>query len=74
MGKSRWSTSSSTRTTRRGGRSSRVPQCPTARRRLYFPVIDLLKRYSHIDDHDDTRTIRAKLTGQVLTLDAASRT
>jgi tetratricopeptide (TPR) repeat protein len=37
----------------------------------YFPVIDLLKRYSHIADHDDTRTIRAKLTGQVLTLDAA---
>jgi class 3 adenylate cyclase/tetratricopeptide (TPR) repeat protein len=38
---------------------------------LYFPVLDLLKRYSHIEDHDDTRTIRAKLTGQVLTLDAA---
>src|SRR5499426_1286686 len=37
----------------------------------YFPVIDLLKRYSHIDDHDDTRTIRAKLTGQILTLDVA---
>jgi hypothetical protein len=37
----------------------------------YFPVIDLLKRYSHIEDHDDTRTIWAKLTGQVLTLDAA---
>jgi len=37
----------------------------------YFPVIDLLKRYSHIEDHDDIRTIRAKLTGQVLTLDAA---
>jgi class 3 adenylate cyclase/tetratricopeptide (TPR) repeat protein len=37
----------------------------------YFPVIDLLKRYCHIDDHDDTRTVRAKLTGQVLTLDAA---
>jgi class 3 adenylate cyclase/tetratricopeptide (TPR) repeat protein len=35
----------------------------------YFPVIDLLKRYSHVDDGDDTRTIRAKLTGQVLTLD-----
>src|SRR5437667_534987 len=34
----------------------------------YFPVIDLLKRYSHIEDHADTRTIRAKLTGQVLTL------
>jgi tetratricopeptide (TPR) repeat protein len=35
----------------------------------YVPVIDLLKRYSHLDDHDDTRTIRAKVTGQVLTLD-----
>src|SRR5438132_5290913 len=35
----------------------------------YFPVIDLLKRYSHIEDHDDSRTIRAKVTGQVLTLD-----
>ena len=37
----------------------------------YFPVIDLLKRYSHVEEHDDTRTIRAKVTGQVLTLDAA---
>jgi class 3 adenylate cyclase/tetratricopeptide (TPR) repeat protein len=37
----------------------------------YFPVIDLLKRYGHIEDHDDTRTIRAKMTGQVLTLDEA---
>jgi class 3 adenylate cyclase/tetratricopeptide (TPR) repeat protein len=37
----------------------------------YFPVIDLLKRYSHVEDHDDTRTIRAKVTGQVLTLDPA---
>ena len=35
----------------------------------YFPVIDLLKRYSHIEDQDDTRTIRAKVTGQVVTLD-----
>ena len=35
----------------------------------YFPVIDLLKRYAHIEDTDDTRTIRAKVTGQVLTLD-----
>ena len=34
-------------------------------------VIDLLKRYSHVEDRDDIRTIRAKLTGQVLTLDAA---
>jgi predicted ATPase len=31
----------------------------------------LLKRYGHIEDHDDTRTIRSKVTGQVLTLDEA---
>jgi transposase len=37
----------------------------------YFPIIDVLKRYSHIEEHDDTRTIRAKVTGQVLTLDPA---
>jgi predicted ATPase/class 3 adenylate cyclase len=35
----------------------------------YFPVIDLLKRYTHVDDGDDPRTIRAKVTGQILTLD-----
>ena len=32
----------------------------------YFPVIDLLKRYCHVDDGDDARTIRAKVTGQVV--------
>jgi class 3 adenylate cyclase/tetratricopeptide (TPR) repeat protein len=37
----------------------------------YFPVIDLLKRYVHVEDSDDLRTIRAKVTGQVLTLDEA---
>ena len=42
-----------------------------ARRRPTSLCIDLLKRYSHIEEHDDTRTIRAKVTGQVLTLDAA---
>ena len=36
----------------------------------YFPVIDLLKRYAHVDEHEDTRTIRAKVIGHVLTLDA----
>ena len=36
----------------------------------YFPVIDLLKRYCHIEEQDDSRTIRAKVTGQMLTLDA----
>ena len=35
----------------------------------YFPVIDLLKRYVHIEDADEPRTIRARVTGQVLTLD-----
>jgi class 3 adenylate cyclase/tetratricopeptide (TPR) repeat protein len=37
----------------------------------YFPVIDLLKRYCHLDEQDDPRTVRAKVTGQVLTLDEA---
>jgi class 3 adenylate cyclase/tetratricopeptide (TPR) repeat protein len=37
----------------------------------YFPVLDLLKRYAQVEDRDDTRTIRARVTGQVLTLDAA---
>jgi predicted ATPase len=37
----------------------------------YFPVIDLLRRYSHVEEHDEPRTIRAKVTGQVLTLDDA---
>src|SRR5262245_7984955 len=37
----------------------------------YGPVLDLLQRYAHVDDRDDTRTIRAKVTGQVLTLDPA---
>ena len=35
----------------------------------YFPVLDLLRRYAHVDERDDTRTMRAKVTGQLLTLD-----
>jgi class 3 adenylate cyclase/tetratricopeptide (TPR) repeat protein len=35
----------------------------------YFPVIDLLKRYVHAEDQDEPRTIRAKVTGHILTLD-----
>jgi predicted ATPase len=31
--------------------------------------MDLLKRYCQVDDGDDVRTVRAKVTGQVLTLD-----
>jgi class 3 adenylate cyclase len=37
----------------------------------YLPVIALLKAYGQIDDRDDTRSVRAKVTGQVLTLDEA---
>jgi hypothetical protein len=36
----------------------------------YFPVLDLLKGYCHLDERDDPRTVRAQVTGQVLTLDA----
>src|SRR5215470_1631915 len=37
----------------------------------YFPVLDLLRRYCYLEDGDDSRTVRAKVTGQVLTLDPA---
>jgi class 3 adenylate cyclase/tetratricopeptide (TPR) repeat protein len=37
----------------------------------YFPVLDLLRRYCDVDDGDDPRTIRGKVTGQVVTLDPA---
>jgi class 3 adenylate cyclase/tetratricopeptide (TPR) repeat protein len=35
----------------------------------YFPVLGLLRHYCHVEEHDDSRTVRAKVTGQVLTLD-----
>ena len=37
----------------------------------YFPVLDLLRRYCHLEEREDTRTIQAKVTEQVQTLDAA---
>ena len=37
----------------------------------YVPVVDLLKRYLHIKDADDPRTVRASVTGHLLTLDEA---
>jgi len=37
----------------------------------YFPVVDLLKRYMHVEDTDDPRAVRAKVTGQLLTLEEA---
>ena len=37
----------------------------------YFPVLELLRHYGHVEEHDEPRIIRAKITGQVLTLDEA---
>jgi len=37
----------------------------------YLPVIDLLKAYFKIQDRDDQREIREKVTGKLLTLDEA---
>jgi class 3 adenylate cyclase/tetratricopeptide (TPR) repeat protein len=39
----------------------------------YVPVVDLLKRYMHVEDGDEPRTVRAKVTGHLLTLDEALR-
>jgi class 3 adenylate cyclase/DNA-binding winged helix-turn-helix (wHTH) protein/tetratricopeptide (TPR) repeat protein len=35
----------------------------------YFPVVNLLRRYYHLEERDDIRTVRAKVTAQVQTLD-----
>ena len=35
----------------------------------YLPIIDLLKAYCGVDTHDDTRRVREKVTGKLLTLD-----
>src|SRR5215475_220495 len=35
----------------------------------YFPVVELLKRYVHVEDAVEPRTVRARVAGQVLTLD-----
>ena len=39
----------------------------------YLPVVDLLKSYFRIDERDDVRSIRAKATGHLLTLDEGLR-
>jgi predicted ATPase len=39
----------------------------------YLPLIDLLKAYFRIDQLDNARTIRAKVTGHILELDEALR-
>src|SRR6266542_3477849 len=40
----------------------------------YLPVSELLKTYFGIEDHDDQRRIREKVTGKILTLDDTLRT
>ncbi|MDH3446142.1 MAG: AAA family ATPase, partial [Deltaproteobacteria bacterium] len=37
----------------------------------YLPIIDLLKEYFSIDERDEARKIREKVTGKLLTLDKA---
>lgn len=39
----------------------------------YLPVVELLKAYFKIDDRDDPRAIREKITGKLLTLDESLR-
>lgn len=38
-----------------------------------LPLADMLRAYFHIDSRDDPRTVRSKVTGQVLTLDEGLR-
>jgi predicted ATPase len=38
---------------------------------LYFPVRDLLRRYCHLEESADARTIQTKVTAQVQTFDPA---
>jgi class 3 adenylate cyclase len=37
----------------------------------FLPLVDLLRGYFRIDDRDDARSVRAKVTGTLLTLDRA---
>ena len=63
--------SSSIPITHQGGRSSKVRRCRMARRRRISRSSTCSSATATLRTHDDTRTIRAKVTGQVLTLDAA---
>src|SRR5262249_18449460 len=51
-----------------GGEASSVSY---GRATPYLPLIDLLKAYFKIDQLDNTRAVRAKVTGQILELDEA---
>jgi hypothetical protein len=37
----------------------------------YFPILDLLRRYCHLEDTDDARSIHAKVKEHILDLDDA---
>jgi class 3 adenylate cyclase/tetratricopeptide (TPR) repeat protein len=39
----------------------------------YFPVVEFLRRYFQIDERDDARRTREKVTGKLLTLDESLR-
>ena len=64
-----WSMSVSIPTTRRAGGCWRVPRCPTARPPRTSRSSTCSSAMSTSRTRDDPRTIRAKVTGQVLTLD-----
>jgi len=39
--------------------------------KAYLPIIELLKEYFQIDDHDEARKIRERVTGKLISLDRA---
>ena len=63
--------SSRTRIAPRVARRSRAGSVSYGKATPYLPVIDLLKAYFQIEDRDDPRTIREKVTGKLLALDRA---
>ena len=64
------STSSPTRIACRAGWFLEGASVSYGKATSYLPVIDLLKGYFKIQDRDDLREIREKVTGKLLTLDA----
>ena len=55
----------------RGWRVLRGASVSYGKATSYLPVIDLLKGYFEIQDRDDLRDLREKVTGKLLTLDEA---
>ena len=63
-----WCTSASIRSDTQGWRVLESASVSYGKATPYLPLIDLLKRYAHIEDTDEPCTMRAKVTGQALTL------